>query len=68
MNRFGGIWTGTGGDPHLEEGVIDLPEGERGDVLGFHVDVTELSFRERPKPADPTTRTRSDSTICYNIN
>ena len=40
------IWTGADGNSHFKEGVIDLPEGERGDFLSLSVDVTHLSFRE----------------------
>jgi hypothetical protein len=40
------IWTGADGNSHFTEGVIDLPEGERGDFLSLSVDATHLSFRE----------------------
>jgi hypothetical protein len=40
------IWTGADDNSHFKEGVIDLPEGERGDFLSLSVDVTYLSFRE----------------------
>lgn len=31
---------------HFEEGVIDLPLGERGDILSGTVDVISISLRE----------------------
>jgi quercetin dioxygenase-like cupin family protein len=46
MIRCVRIWTGADGNSHFEEGVIELAEGERGDMLGFDVEVTALSFRE----------------------
>src|ERR1700745_3240585 len=40
------IWTGDDGNSHFEEGVIDLPKGERGDILSGTVGVASISFRE----------------------
>ena len=40
------IWTAHDGNSHFEEGVIDLPKGERGDILSGTVDVASISFRE----------------------
>ena len=40
------LWTGDDGNSHFEEGVIDLPRGERGDILSGTVDVVSISFRE----------------------
>jgi quercetin dioxygenase-like cupin family protein len=34
------------GNSHFEEGVIDLPLGERGDILSGTVDVISISLRE----------------------
>lgn len=39
------IWT-ENGDSRYEEGVINMPEGERGDVLSFIVPAVSISFRE----------------------
>ena len=40
------LWTGEDGNSHFEEGVIDLPKGERGDVLSGTIGVVSVSFRE----------------------
>jgi quercetin dioxygenase-like cupin family protein len=40
------LWTGDDDNSHYEEGVIDLPKGERGDILGDNIDVASISFRE----------------------
>ena len=40
------IWTGPDGDSVFEEGTIDLPKGERGDVLGDNIAASSISFRE----------------------
>jgi hypothetical protein len=40
------IWTGDDDDSYFEEGVIELPKGERGDILSGTVDVVSISFRE----------------------
>ena len=46
MIRCVRIWTAEGGNSRFEEGVIDMPKGERGDVLSGTVAVTSISFRE----------------------
>jgi uncharacterized cupin superfamily protein len=40
------IWTGSDGDTHVEEGVIDLQDGDRGDVLSHALGAVSLSFQE----------------------
>lgn len=40
------LWTGDDNNSHFEEGVIDLPKGERGDILSGTVGVVSISFRE----------------------
>jgi hypothetical protein len=40
------IWTGADHDSYFEEGVIDLPKGERGDMLSGLAQVKSISFRE----------------------
>jgi quercetin dioxygenase-like cupin family protein len=40
------IWTGDDGNSLFEEGIVDLPKGERGDVLSETVPVASISFRE----------------------
>ena len=40
------LWTGDDNNSHFEEGVIDLPKGERGDILSGTVNVLSISFRE----------------------
>ncbi len=40
------IWTGDDSESHFEEGAIDLPRGERGDILSGTTDVVSISFRE----------------------
>jgi hypothetical protein len=40
------LWTGDDENSHFEEGVVDLPKGERGDILSGTVDVASISFRE----------------------
>jgi hypothetical protein len=40
------IWTGDDNNSHFEEGVIDLSNGERRDILSGTVDVVSISFRE----------------------
>ena len=40
------LWTGDDDNSHFEEGVIDLPKGERGDILSGTVDAASISFRE----------------------
>jgi hypothetical protein len=46
MIRCVRIWTGADGNSHFEEGVIDLPHGERGDLASLAVEATALSFQE----------------------
>jgi cupin domain len=46
MIRCVRIWTGSDGDSHFEEGVIDLRGGDRGDVLSQLVGAVSLSFQE----------------------
>ena len=46
MIRCVRIWTGDDDDSHFEEGTIDLPDGERGDILSGTTDVVSISFRE----------------------
>jgi quercetin dioxygenase-like cupin family protein len=45
MIRCVRIWT-EDGNSRFEEGAIDMPKGERGDVLSFTFPVTSISFRE----------------------
>jgi hypothetical protein len=40
------LWTGDDNNSYFEEGVIDLPKGERGDILSGTVGVASISFRE----------------------
>ncbi len=40
------IWTGEDNDSHFEEGSIDLPKGDRGDILSLTVEAKSISFRE----------------------
>ncbi len=46
MIRCVRIWTGDDGHSLFEEGTIDLPKGERGDVLSEVVGASSISFRE----------------------
>ena len=46
MIRCVRIWTGDDSNSRFEEGRIDLPKGERGDVLSELADVVSISFRE----------------------
>jgi quercetin dioxygenase-like cupin family protein len=46
MIRCVRMWTGSDGNSHFEEGVIDLKGVERGDFLSVIVQATELTFRE----------------------
>jgi quercetin dioxygenase-like cupin family protein len=46
MIRCVRIWTAEDGNSRFEEGVIDMPKGERGDVLSGAFPVTGISFRE----------------------
>lgn len=45
MIRCVRIWT-EDGNSRFEEGVIDMPKGERGDVLSDTFPVASISFRE----------------------
>jgi hypothetical protein len=40
------IWTAEDGNSRFEEGIIDMPRGERGDVLSGTFPVASISFRE----------------------
>ena len=40
------LWTGNDNNSYFEEGVIDLPKGERGDILSGTVGAISISFRE----------------------
>lgn len=46
MIRCVRIWTGQDGNSLFEEGMIDLPKGERGDILSELVATSSISFRE----------------------
>jgi len=46
MIRCVRIWTGDDGNSLFEEGVIELPNGERGDILSRTVPASSISFRE----------------------
>jgi hypothetical protein len=46
MIRCVRIWTAEDGNSRFEEGVIDMPQGERGDVVSGTFPVTGISFRE----------------------
>ncbi len=46
MIRCVRIWTGSDGNSLFEEGTIDLPKGEHGDVLSGNFPATSISFRE----------------------
>jgi len=46
MIRCVRLWTGDDGNSHFEEGVIDLPHGERGDSKSDVVAAATLSFQE----------------------
>jgi quercetin dioxygenase-like cupin family protein len=45
MIRCVRIWTANGSSC-FEEGMIDMPKGERGDILSDAFPVTSISFRE----------------------
>ena len=40
------IWTAEDGNSRFEEGIINMPRGERGDVLSGTFPVASISFRE----------------------
>ena len=44
------LWTGADDNSYFEEGVIDLPKGERGDILSGTVGVV----RARPEIIEST--------------
>ncbi|WP_025097105.1 hypothetical protein [Burkholderia sp. A1] len=46
MIRCVRIWTDDDGNSRFEEGLIDLPKGERGDMLSEAVGTISISFRE----------------------
>ncbi len=46
MIRCVRIWTAEDGNSRFEEGIIDMPKGERGDVLSNTFPVVSISFRE----------------------
>jgi quercetin dioxygenase-like cupin family protein len=46
MIRCVRIWTDDDGNSIFEEGSIDLPKGERGDILSDKVTASSISFRE----------------------
>ena len=46
MIRCVRIWTAKDGSSLFEEGTIDLPKGERGDILGDKIVSSSISFRE----------------------
>lgn len=46
MIRCVRIWTAEDGNSRFEEGVIDMPKGERGDVLSGAFPIARISFRE----------------------
>jgi len=46
MIRCVRIWTGDDGNSHFDDGHIDLPKGERGDMLSGLSEVVSISFRE----------------------
>ncbi|WP_033534502.1 cupin domain-containing protein [Bordetella trematum] len=46
MIRCVRLWTGKDKESHFEEGWLDLPKGERGDMLSDTVKVQSISFRE----------------------
>ena len=46
MIRCVRIWTAKDGNSLFEEGMIDLPRGERGDILSDKITASSISFRE----------------------
>jgi hypothetical protein len=46
MIRCVHIWTAPDGNSDFEEGYIDLPAGDRGDILSAVVAAQSISFRE----------------------
>ena len=67
MIRCVRIWTGEDSDSLFEEGTIDLPKGERGDVLSDMIMSSSISFREtvgRRLRAAMTRQPASSSSPC----
>jgi quercetin dioxygenase-like cupin family protein len=46
MIRCVRIWTGSDGESHFEDGVIELADGARGDLLSGRTGATSVSFQE----------------------
>ncbi|CAK7022903.1 cupin domain-containing protein [Kerstersia gyiorum] len=46
MIRCVHLFTGADGQSYFEEGLIDLPKGERGDTLSAVAGAVSISFRE----------------------
>ncbi|MFQ1064144.1 cupin domain-containing protein [Bordetella trematum] len=46
MIRCVRLWTGADKESHFEDGWLDLPKGERGDVLSEVFKTASISFRE----------------------
>ena len=46
MIRCVRIWTGEDGNSLFAEGTVDLPHGERGDVLSAVMAASSISYRE----------------------
>ncbi len=46
MIRCVRIWTASDGKSDFEEGLIDLSQGQRGDILSKVLGATSISFRE----------------------
>ena len=46
MIRCVRIWTAKDGNSQFEEGTIDLPKGERGNILSDKIMSSSISFRE----------------------
>jgi predicted RecA/RadA family phage recombinase len=70
------LWTGDDDNSYFEEGVIDLPKGERGDILSGAFDVVSISFRETraggafewlARDADACRRTRADAATVLKV-
>lgn len=49
MIRCVRLWTGEDNQSRFEEGWIDLPKGERGDILSDLTQALSISFRETSK-------------------
>ncbi|MBV9829917.1 MAG: hypothetical protein JO001_30230, partial [Alphaproteobacteria bacterium] len=46
MIRCVRIWTGADGESHFEDGLIDMADGARGDLLSGKTGVTSIAFQE----------------------